>query len=279
MVPAPAPSLKRRGFTVVELLAVVAVGAVLAALLLPALGGARGAALRTREIACGKALMVGVVNYAMANDGRMIAGYQSAVAYGPDGKQLAYPASARYPWRLLPYIGGGDSDVMWANPSGTHESIADASSQSYAVSVSPTMGMNVFYAGGDDSGNSGQGIKPTQANFSRFGKFALTAFSEAAKPAAQIVFASARMRGEQGEIIPGYHMVQAPNVVGRLWTSEAFSSGQDPARHGYVDFRYDGKAVVAHLDGHVEVLDEPALRDMRRWSNLARLADDPDHHL
>jgi prepilin-type N-terminal cleavage/methylation domain-containing protein len=271
--------MKRSGFTVIELMAVVAVGAVLAAMLLPVLGGARGAAVRTREVACGKALMAGVVNYASEHDGQMIAGYKSDVTYGPDGRQLAYPASARYPWRLLPYIGGGTRDVMWANPSGSHESIADAASESYAVSVSPTFGMNVFYVGGDDTGNSGQGIKPTAKNFAAFGKFAITTYGEAASPAGQILFASARMKGEGGAVIPGYHMVQAPHVAGRIWTDAAFSAGQDPARHGYVDFRYDGKAVAVHLDGHVELLGERELRDMRRWSNLARIADDPDHHL
>jgi hypothetical protein len=43
-----------------------------------------------------------------------------------------------------------------------------------------------------------------------------------------------------------------------------------------VDFRYNGKAVVACLDGHVELLTREEMRDMRRWSNLHAQSDDPN---
>ena len=49
-----------------------------------------------------------------------------------------------------------------------------------------------------------------------------------------------------------------------------------PASLGFVSLEYGGKAIVAHLDGNVRLLDETELRDMRRWSNQAAMYDDPD---
>jgi hypothetical protein len=49
-----------------------------------------------------------------------------------------------------------------------------------------------------------------------------------------------------------------------------------PSAHGFVDFRWSGKAAVACLAGNVEMLDEKSLRDMRRWSIQAQCANDPD---
>lgn len=283
MVYPTAPTLmqmhRRKGFTLIELLVVIVIIGMLAAWLIPTVLAGLTAAKRTREISCAKSLMTGVFNYANANRGELLPGYHNQPVEGPDGAPLPFPASARYPWRLMPYIGSQSSSVMWANPDGGNERIRESSSDAYAVSISPSLGMNIFYVGGDDSGNSGQGIRPTAGNIKRFGKFCVTLMSEVHRPSQLLVFAGARMPGEQGNIVPGYFMVQAPNVVGQLWSSAPVTEQSPPAQHGYVDFRYNGHTVVAHLDGHVELLQEKDLRDMRRWSNLAAQADDPDHRL
>jgi prepilin-type N-terminal cleavage/methylation domain-containing protein len=265
------------GFTLIELLVVITIMAILSALMVPMITGAMARARSVSERACARNLMIGFYNYAHDHDGQLMAGYRNEPTTGPDGTPLAFPASARYPWRLMPYAGGVDKRIMWAIPSSRN--MVDTSSEAYSVSVTPTFGMNTFYVGGDDSGLSGQGIKPTEANFNRFGKFALTHIDESINPSRQIVFASARMTGQNGKTVPGYYMVQAPAVVGTLWSSKTYAEDSPPAHHGYVDFRYENRAVVAHLDGHVDMLGETDLRDMRRWSNLAAMADDPNHRL
>ena len=267
----------RRAFTLIELLVVIAILGILSAMLVPVVNGALQKGRMVREKACGRNLMIGLFNYAADHDSAILPGYRNEPVSGPDGRMLSFPASARYPWRLLPYAGGTDKKIMWATR--VSADLTDASSEAYAVSVSPSFGMNTFFVGGDDSGNSGQGIRPTDANFARFGTFCITRIEQAVNPSRQIVFASARMLGDKGRIVPGYFMVQAPAVVGNLWSSAPFDPDAPPARHGFVDFRYEGRAVVAHLDGHVELLGETDLRDLRRWSNLAAMADDPDHRL
>ena len=43
---------------------------------------------------------------------------------------------------------------------------------------------------------------------------------------------------------------------------------------GHVDCRYNEFAVVAMLDGHVELLDFKQMNDMRLWSNLSAQANE-----
>jgi prepilin-type N-terminal cleavage/methylation domain-containing protein/prepilin-type processing-associated H-X9-DG protein len=267
----------RRAFTLIELLVVIAILGILMALLAPVVAGALQKGRMVQEKTLGRNLMMGLFNYAADHDGTILPGYRNEPVTGPDGRALSFPASARYPWRLLPYAGGTDKRIVWATEQGRN--LTDASSEAYSVSISPTFGMNIFYVGGDDSGISGQGIRPTPANVDRFGPFCLTRIAEAVHPSRQLVFTSARMPGENGRTVPGYYMVQAPKVVGDLWSAAPFSTRTPPAQHGFVDFRYDGRAVVAHLDGHVELLNETDLRDMRRWSNLAAADNDPDARL
>jgi len=270
---------RHAGFTLIELLVVLAIISLIAALLFPALSQCLSKARMVREQSCARSLVIGVFNYAQDHNDEIIPGYHNQPTTGPDGEPLSFPASARYPWRLMPYIGGSDSRIMWANPDGRTEKVSRSSSEAYAVSITPSLGMNIFYVGGDDSGMSGQGIKPTEKNYELFGKFCVTRMTEVQQPSRLIIFASARMPGDKGKIVPGYFMIQAPAVAGSLWSAQPFSDTTAPAQHGYVDFRYGGKAVAAHLDGHVEMLNEEEMRDMRRWSNLAAIADDPDARL
>ncbi|HMO50265.1 MAG TPA: type II secretion system protein [Kiritimatiellia bacterium] len=264
-------------FTLIELLVVIAIISLLVGLLTPMVMGALDRGRTINELALARNLIIGIHNYAGDHGGNILPGYRNDLAMGPDGQPLPFPTSARYPWRLMPYAGGVDKRIMWADGRGRNTSIHSA--DAYAVSLTPTLGMNVFFVGGDDTGNSGQGIRPTAGNFARFGKFCVTRMDEAYDPSRLVVFASARMNGSDGKIIPGYFMVQAPRIAGVIWSGNPFDSSLPPGQHGYVDFRHQNHALVAHLDGNVRQLGENELRDMRRWSNLAALADDPSHSL
>lgn len=269
--------MRRTAFTLIELIVVVGIIGLLASLLISAVQGARMAASMANEKASGRSLMMGVFNYANDNGGALIRGYTRQVR--PEELPVRVNSTEeayRYPLRLMPHIGDYQKRVLVADHEGWHVPLAEASE--YLVSLYPSFGMNTYFVGGDESGNESGGVLPTTAHFNRFGKFCLTHISESAQPSRQIVFASARGEGS-GQVYSGYFKVLPPKLFNYSWNSSAFSRSAPSRNHGHVDFRYKKKAVVAHLDGHVETLDESQLRDMRRWSNLAALADDPNHNL
>lgn len=254
----------------------MAIGIALVSILLPAVSSSRNMARMAREQSSGRALMLGVFNYANDHEGEIIHGYcrdtmdVNELPIVPDNKE----EWARYPLRLIKYIGDYDRRVIVADTKGWRSSLADATT--YFISLYPSFGMNAVFVGGDESGNDTGGIKPVAKNFDRYGSFCLTRMGQAQSPSRQIVFVSAHA-DEGGEEIKGYFKVLAPKMLASAWKSGPPAEDSRAADYGYVDFRYNNKAVVAHLDGHVEMLDEEQLRDMRRWSDLAARADDPNH--
>jgi len=240
------------GFTMVELLCGLAVIAMLAALVVGALGAAQKSGMKASEIAAGKTLMMGYHLYATENGGSLLPGYISnpGEVQGAHGEPLSGQPASRYPWRLAPYLNYNYKAAFLA----TKQKIANPSELTYMVSLVPSLGVNGVYVGGDE-GSPMNPFNPRAA--ARYGDFCVLRLNQAVKPSQLIVFASAvysdvRMGGKQ----QGYFKVEYPDRN--------------------VDFRYNNKAVVACLDGHVELLTREEMRDMRRWSNLHAQSDDPN---
>lgn len=280
--PETAVNARSRGFTLIELLVVMVIGLVLITILLPVIAGGRTMARMAREQSSGRSLMIGVFNYAEDHEGEIIHGFCTDPNHPGDLSALPIKPETpgerpRYPLRLIQYIGDYDKRIIVADSKNWYESLSETSP--YFISLYPSFGMNTFFVGGDESGNDASGVKPIERHFNTYGKFCLTRIGEAAMPSRQIVFVSARGSGGDGVHYAGYFKVIAPNTIGTKWSSQPFSESANAADHGHVDFRYKKKAVVAHLDGHVEMLDEAQLRDMRRWSNQAAMANDPNFSL
>lgn len=66
--------------------------------------------------------------------------------------------------------------------------------------------------------------------------------------------------------------VTPPYLTTRKW-SENWTASLAPNQWGFVAPRYDGRAVTAMMDGHVQTMDQAGLQDMRHWANTA---DRPD---
>ncbi len=270
-----------RGFTISELLVVVAVLAVLIGLVLPGMSHMRAAARRTTEISAARQLMVGFLAYATDHQGRVLPGYHpepTLRAEDESGSNMydLGPVGARYPWRLAPYL---DYDVRglyvdrWVL-----SGFEDATNYPYLVSLYPSMGMNGTFIGGDGSAE-GLGFNDLYSNI--FGSFYITRLADARHPQRLITFASARIDLDDGSdatpVVEGYFIVRPPYLNERKWTDaypvDVTSDSDRAADWGYVSLRHRRKAVTAMLDGSTATLGEGELLDMRRWSDAASMPD------
>ena len=265
----------RAAFTLIELLVVIGIVAIVSAITLPVVSSVRKKGEMTSEISSARQLMLAYAAYAAENDGQLMPGYGSFSAKDDQGNELHNPVSNRYPWRLAPHL-SYDLRILYGKVGDSRLKLdreRDHAGYVYAVSVAPAFGMNTVHVGGDYKTLNPESPRALAA----YGQFCVTRMSQVVKPGALIVFASACFENN-GERIPGYFKVEAPSFTGRVWESK-FNAAAAPEAYGHVDFRYDGKAVAAMLDGHVELLDFAQMNDMRRWANPAAEADSSDWSL
>jgi prepilin-type N-terminal cleavage/methylation domain-containing protein/prepilin-type processing-associated H-X9-DG protein len=238
---------RSRGFTLAELLVVIAILAALVALLLPALSAARRHAQACTELSGARQLMTAWYAYATNNRGKVIPGKWAGDASDERGNPIGWPSNARYPWRLMPYLGKtlrgailvGEQDAKLGR-----RSDADPFGWTYTVSVFPSFGMNLLNVGGNL-------VDGMTGHVSRLG--------EPRTPSQLMVFVSARYN--VGATHEGHHEVLQPAPGARFRQT-------DPADvFGYVHPRFRGRAVVAFFDGHADMLDESELTQSKYWKN------------
>lgn len=285
----------RRAFTLVELLVVLAVVALLVVTLLPVLGRARDQGRGLAVLSAGRQLAIGALAYQSDHDGHVVFGYAPAspntVAGQPiavrepvTGHRLTGQAVARYPARLLPYV-GGLWEILRAHaatslePPRAGDSYAQTFMKVYQLGVSPTFGINSVYVGGDREygGFLHQG-----------GSDYLPAYSDprivfydhhVRQPSRLVAFstaASLTSLGVTGQPSPGFHRVTPPHLAQQsIWSADgqALRILAGPSTFAVPRGHFTESAAVAYLDGHLAREPADRLVDMRRWANTADHAD------
>lgn len=271
------PRRPRSGFTIIEVLVVVAIIALLLGILLPAISSARVTARRTLEMSAARDLMLAWNLYADDHDGEVLPGYRSDLpAVNLEGDQLEGTILARrYPWRIVPYL-GQDLRFLYVNEMVDRledaEQAYDQATFDYVVSLYPSLGLNATWIGGDETE---LGFNPNALQ--AFGPFYVRRRTEVRFTDRLMVFGSAVSNDDVGTLgtVEGSFRVRSPvltTAAGDRW-AETFREADTPDAFGFMSLRYHGKAVAAFVDGHVEAVGEDTLRDMRRWSNRAKTPD------
>jgi len=102
-----ARSNRKKAFTLVELLVVIAVTGLLVGLATPVLGRARLAGQQASETAAAKSLISAYLAAAQDQNGVLLKGYdEEGVATDSQGNEFQAGSSqaSRWPWRLAPYL-------------------------------------------------------------------------------------------------------------------------------------------------------------------------------
>lgn len=251
------------------MLVVVAIIGVLIGIAVPSVASYIEQGRKAKEVSAARKVISAYLAYAADNDGYLMAGYKTEQARDATGQSLGFPANARYPWRLAPYL---DYDMNAILFNGNEHALDNEVDMHYAASVAPNLGMNITFVGGDFGSTSD--LVPSARASARYGNFCVTRLSEVTKPSSLMVFASAR----RGENQVGFYQIKSPRFSSTRW-SGSFDPKSSGESYGYVDMRYGKKAVAAMLDGHVALLDEDEIQDMRHWSNQAAEQDDPNFTL
>lgn len=271
----------QRGFTLIELLVSIGILIFLAILGASAMQSALGSASKTREVNAGKQLVQALQTSAADNNGIYLAGmdHRAGTAQNPvlkaDGKRVTGRAAQRYPFRLAQYLGDQFEGTILVN-----HNVADIRKQAerspnmydYFVSTYPALGMNIFCVGGVVRANGT--IMHETACISRV----------ANARGSVLAFASGGS-GTGANKMQGFSYVTPPtkqhdSPICERWQSPAqWTEKSDPMKYGWVDFRYDGKAVCAFLDGTVRMCGPEELSDMRLWTHAALDANDPHYEL
>ena len=250
-----------KAFTIVELLVVISILGVLAALGMPAYKKASDAGKKAADVAACKTVVTAYLTHAADNEGILMKGYDaSGTAFDSNGRLMsgedAHEAH-RWPWRLAPYFNYGFLGGTHVNEAKDFIASQGGISQAYLVSVLPSVGLNANFIGGND-----------YTSFASLNKKGLVAtrLVQVPQPGNTVAFVTTRSEAV-GKRYRGFYYADAPAYPGKWFIK--YDDLSSPRTTGYVSARYNGNAVVAFLDCHVIIMPYNQLSDMKLWSPLS----------
>ncbi len=295
-----------RGFTLIELMVVIAIIVLLVTLVAVSLKSVRGSARRTVSLNGLKQIMVAYRTYSDDNRGQLLPGYIGADLFAPnepfenlrvilpDGTNLQPEDKQSYVWRLAPYVGNAwevfytelhDAGVMAELDAEYSSGVYGPSGNSVTGGISerPTYGLNSIFVGGDSvhGGSYATDRHPWQTDNP---VIAATRFTQVKNPARLIVFGATAKADASGAMVYddeslGFCELRPPFLdessgawIDPQWIvgASGLIEGTSTDQYGTgipIDRRGEALVPVAHLDGSAEAVSLADLSaDMRMWN-------------
>ena len=255
---------RSRGFTVVELLAVIGTITVLLGLLMAGLQAARRSGQSTVEMNQLRQLHMAMTAYTASNADRYMPGYMDdevqrrwRLRYKYEGGGRVAPRMARYyPWRLLSYVDWSYETMLGYSPNSEiveevprNGDVNSFSQVGLVVSDDPWFGYNAFYVGGwwEINANNNPAMKfangkwdqteGTGQTIQTSGKLVLQTEGRATDPTTLVLFAGSTRRDpgvfrEDTEFEPGAAWVTPHKLADTLVWDIYIPSRQAPPTAG-----------------------------------------------
>lgn len=296
--------LRETGFSIIEMIVVIAIIGVLVAIILPSVNSARLRAHKTEELSLishsGKAWAM----YASDHQGKLAPGYMSigvqeyrelawafpdesiippAPVYDPNGPNDTGP----WTWRLLPYLDNDWKSLLFYREVEWETSGTKLPQYAEEIATQPAFGYNGYYLGGsweisNHTNKPEMLFKSVTLTDDRVVSVVATFDSQIKKSSKQIVFCSTFL-AEEGvydrmpDDTPGTFMA-IPSVLARVvkWLPlgqgrvEAFSDSPVPIG------RFNGMPALCNADGSTKNVEVETLLDQSLWiSNAQKIGDIP----
>ncbi|MDG2094159.1 MAG: type II secretion system protein [Phycisphaerales bacterium] len=277
----------RSAFSLIELMVVIVIIGLLLSIAVPVMGRIEAKSRAVEEMSCARAAVSAWRDYAVARDGEVLRGYypesepSTEALFDFNGDLIAPgPTQERWFWRLTPYL---DDAKRTLYPSALEEfrrENIDVPDHQYVATLHPAFGLNGEWIGG-------QGEALTNALYAiyEYGNLDrcpwIRRLSDIRNTSKLIVFGSSRFGSTDNssmasETVEGFHRIESPYHPSNGYRWASASGGgvldtmtEDPADHGYVSARHDGKAVTAMADGSTALENPSKIGDMRRWADMA----------
>ena len=270
-----------RGFTLVEVLVVIAIIGALMAILLPAVMGARRSGDKTRELNNLRQVAVGWSMYSEYSNNRLMPGYlepavQTAwnVTYKAryDDSDVPTADAASYPWRLLPYL---DNNHLLLRDY-VDSPAKDPTAAFTAIANEPAFGYNANYVGGWF-----ENVEPNGRPVVRFEASNVIArtTSSVRDSTNLVIFASSASRNAGVQFsdvnanIAGSHFV-VPSTVAMTPQWQPVGGSIEVLQNTSIPImRYTQQIATVYADGHTAGETGNSLVDQRKWITNANTAD------
>jgi len=288
----------RIGFSIIEIVVVIAIIGVLVGILVPSIFSIKTKAKKTRELNVLKQIMTGWATYSSDHQNKLLPGYLEVsyqehyeLAWAFPDETLIPPAPSYdsdylnvvgpWPWRLLPYLDENWRSLLFYKELDWEPFGERVNAHAYEITQTPAFGYNGMYLGGWKLYNENEGRVKTLFSNAKLTddtrmNVVTSSLAQVNFPTATIAFASTFLSEERAytefpDNINGANMA-IPSVLGnsKRWTVLPDGKINSFAETFVPLGRYNGMPAIGFADGHVENIETHTLLNQKMWIPKAR---------